>query len=82
MIGSGKAYVFRDGRMIAGRWERAAEGDVTTFVTKTGETIPLAPGRRGSSCCPPRSTSDATHLALSIPGVSRGRPELRAVALR
>jgi hypothetical protein len=31
--------------MILGRWERAKEGDVTTFVTKTGETIPLAPGR-------------------------------------
>jgi len=45
VIGSGKAYVFRDGRMILGRWERAKEGDVTTFVTKTGETIPLAPGR-------------------------------------
>jgi hypothetical protein len=44
VIGSGKAYVLRDGRMIPGRWERRSEADVTSFVTKSGETIPLAPG--------------------------------------
>ncbi len=44
VTGSGKAYVFRDGRMIVGRWERPKDRDVTTFVTKAGETIPLAPG--------------------------------------
>jgi hypothetical protein len=44
LTGSGKAYVFRDGRMVIGRWERAALKDVTTFVTKAGEEIALAPG--------------------------------------
>ena len=44
LTGSGKAYVFRDGRMIVGRWERANLKDVTTFVTKAGTEIALAPG--------------------------------------
>jgi hypothetical protein len=44
MTGTGKAWVFRDGRAIAGRWERGSEGDLTTFLTKDGEEIPLAPG--------------------------------------
>jgi DUF3048 family protein len=44
VIGTGKAYVFRDGRMIAGGWERKTEDDVTSFVTRSGDTIPLAPG--------------------------------------
>jgi hypothetical protein len=44
VTGKGKAYVFRDGKMIAGRWARASLHDVTTFVTRSGETIPLAPG--------------------------------------
>jgi hypothetical protein len=45
LTGSGRAYVFRDGRMIVGRWERDSLDDVTTFVTKDGEEIALAPGR-------------------------------------
>jgi hypothetical protein len=45
LTGSGRAYVFRDGRMIVGRWERSSLHDVTTFVTKNGEEIALAPGR-------------------------------------
>jgi len=44
LTGSGKAYVFRNGRMILGRWERPSLKDVTTFVTKAGEEIALAPG--------------------------------------
>lgn len=44
LTGSGRAYVFRDGRMVVGRWERPTLGDVTTFVTRDGEEIPLAPG--------------------------------------
>jgi hypothetical protein len=44
LTGSGKAYVFRDGRMIVGRWERPTLKDVTTFVTKAGTEIALAPG--------------------------------------
>ena len=44
MTGSGKAWVFRDGRAILGTWERDADGDLTTFLTKDGEAIALAPG--------------------------------------
>jgi len=44
LTGSGKAYVFRDGRMVVGRWDRPTLGDVTTFMTRDGEEIPLAPG--------------------------------------
>lgn len=43
-IGSGKAYVFRNGRVIEGRWVREDEDDLTEFVNTAGETIPLAPG--------------------------------------
>jgi hypothetical protein len=45
LTGSGKAYVFRDGRMIVGQWERPKLGDVTRFLTKEGDEIELEPGR-------------------------------------
>ncbi len=45
LTGSGKAYVLRDGRVIVGRWERRGLDDLTTFVTRDGEEITLAPGR-------------------------------------
>jgi hypothetical protein len=45
VVGSGKAVVFRDGKAIKGRWERESEDDVTQFVTRKGDVIPLAPGR-------------------------------------
>jgi Protein of unknown function (DUF3048) C-terminal domain len=45
LTGSGKAYVLRDGEVIRGRWERESLHDVTTFVTKDGTEIALAPGR-------------------------------------
>jgi hypothetical protein len=45
LTGSGRAYVFRDGRMILGRWERETLDDVTRFVAKDGTEIALAPGR-------------------------------------
>ena len=45
LTGKGRAYVFRGGRVIAGRWERPTLQDVTRFVTKSGDEIALAPGR-------------------------------------
>lgn len=42
--GEGKAWILRDGMLIAGRWTRPVMGAVTKFVSKTGEIIPLAPG--------------------------------------
>jgi DUF3048 family protein len=44
-IGSGKAFVFRNGRVIEGRWMREGEDDLTEFLDAGGEKIPLAPGR-------------------------------------
>jgi len=44
VTGTGKAWILRDGRMIAGRWVRPSMGAITTFETKDGRAIPLAPG--------------------------------------
>lgn len=44
VVGSGKAYVFRNGKMIEGRWRRDSIRGVTEFVGKGGKVIPLAPG--------------------------------------
>lgn len=44
LTGGGKAYVFRDGRMIVGRWQRDSLGEVTRFLTRSGVEIPLTPG--------------------------------------
>ncbi len=44
LTGGGRAYVFRDGRMIVGRWQRDTLDDVTRFLTRSGEEITLAPG--------------------------------------
>lgn len=45
MTGGGRAWVLRDGRLIAGRWTRRGLDDVTVFETRSGERIALAPGR-------------------------------------
>ncbi len=44
LTGSGKAWILRDGMMVAGRWQRASLHDITTFTTKAGATIALQPG--------------------------------------
>jgi hypothetical protein len=44
VTGSGKAWIMRDGEMIAGTWSRRGLGDLTTFTTKSGDVIALAPG--------------------------------------
>ena len=43
--GSGNAFVFRDGRLIEGTWERPDVGEKTRFLDRNGEEIALAPGR-------------------------------------
>jgi hypothetical protein len=43
--GSGKAYVFRGGKVIVGTWVRQGEDDVTRLLAKGGDEIKLAPGR-------------------------------------
>lgn len=44
VIGSGKAYIFRGGHVIVGRWIRSSVGQITKFVDSSGKVIPLTPG--------------------------------------
>ena len=44
LVGEGRAWILRDGRLIVARWHRSSVEDVTTFETKAGEEISLAPG--------------------------------------
>jgi len=44
LLGKGKAWVLRDGKLIVGKWERSDLGEFTTFVSKSGEEIELKPG--------------------------------------
>jgi hypothetical protein len=45
VVGSGPAYVIRDGRVVRGTWERDGRNDVTRLLNRQGDTIPLSPGR-------------------------------------
>lgn len=44
LVGSGDAFVFRNGRVFEGTWERDSEGDVARLVDGQGQEIPLSPG--------------------------------------
>ena len=44
LIGSGDAYVFRNGVAIEGEWKRASEEEATQLLDKQGNAIALAPG--------------------------------------
>jgi hypothetical protein len=59
LTGSGRAFVLRDGRLIAGRWERADLGEGTLFVTRDGTEIALSPGRTWVELVP-----SSVHLQL------------------
>ena len=44
LTGSGKAWILRDGKRIAGRWIRYGKQGITRFQTKDGSVIALSPG--------------------------------------
>ena len=44
-IGSGTAWVFRDGQVIKGTWRKKDQGDLTRFFDSTGAEISLVRGR-------------------------------------
>jgi Protein of unknown function (DUF3048) N-terminal domain/Protein of unknown function (DUF3048) C-terminal domain len=44
LVGRGRAWILRDGRLVVGRWRRGSLDDVTVFETRGGEEIALAPG--------------------------------------
>ena len=44
-VGSGKAYILRNGRVIEGTWSRPALSQLTRFRDRSGAEIGLAPGQ-------------------------------------
>lgn len=44
LVGRGRAWVLRDGRLIVGRWRRDSLDEATIFETNAGDEISLAPG--------------------------------------
>jgi hypothetical protein len=42
--GEGPLHIFRDGRMIEGRWRRPSQSGALEFVDSEGKPIPLKPG--------------------------------------
>jgi hypothetical protein len=44
LLGEGRAWILRDGRLVIARWSRSSIGEVTVFETRAGEEITLAPG--------------------------------------
>ncbi|MDQ3914391.1 MAG: DUF3048 domain-containing protein [Actinomycetota bacterium] len=44
VTGSGRAFLFRDGRMFAGKWFRESEEDPVRFETRGGDALVLKPG--------------------------------------
>ena len=44
VTGSGRAFLFRDGRVFAGRWTRESADEPVRFETKQGEAFVLHPG--------------------------------------
>lgn len=59
VVGHGKAYVFRNGRMVAGTWSRPSLSDVTTFKDARGNVIALEPGNTWVELFP--STLEVTY---------------------
>jgi hypothetical protein len=45
VVGRGDVLVFRNGKVIRGKWERESEEDPTRLVDREGDDIPLAPGQ-------------------------------------
>jgi hypothetical protein len=59
---AGKAYVFRNGRMIVGRWTHGSLTSPTVFTNTAGKVISLAPGRTWVEVFP-----DVDPVAVTFP---------------
>jgi hypothetical protein len=44
-IGSGKAYVFQDGKVTEGTWKKGTNNEQFTFTNQSGEAVKLNPGQ-------------------------------------
>jgi DUF3048 family protein len=60
---SGKAYVFRNGRMIVGTWSAGAAGTPTKYLDAAGNPIALQPGRTWVEIYPDVASVVVTPLA-------------------
>jgi DUF3048 family protein len=58
LTGSGKVWVLRDGRLIAGRWVRPVMGAVTKFEMTDGTIIALSPGNTWVELLPKGTAPD------------------------
>ena len=45
ILGSGPAYLFRDGRMFEVKWQRMTESDLLTLVDPQGKAVAFKPGK-------------------------------------
>lgn len=59
--GSGEAFVFANGKVVEGTWERASESEWFTLIDDTGTPILVPPGKSWVSLVP-------SHRGLSIEG--------------
>jgi hypothetical protein len=53
--GTGEAYVFADGKVVKGTWERETEKDWFTLTDEAGEVIPVPAGQAWISLVPPNN---------------------------
>jgi hypothetical protein len=51
--GTGEAYVFADGKVMKGTWERETEKDWFTLTDDSGNVIPVPAGKAWISLVPP-----------------------------
>jgi Protein of unknown function (DUF3048) C-terminal domain len=78
VVGSGESLVFRDGRMIEGRWRRESEEDATSVLDRQGNEVAITPGTTwielfpSEAPAPPefQSRPDAHDRAVSVAGES------------
>jgi hypothetical protein len=45
VIGTGKAQLLRDGKVLTGTWSKPSRFDVTRFTTTDGQPLTLRPGQ-------------------------------------
>jgi len=57
LIGGGEAWVFTDGKLIKGRWNKASADAVTQYTTGDGTPIGLTPGQTWVELPPPGSST-------------------------
>jgi Protein of unknown function (DUF3048) N-terminal domain/Protein of unknown function (DUF3048) C-terminal domain len=60
VVGTGRAQLFRDGKVIEGTWAKLTRADVTTFTTAGGQPLALHPGRTWIELVPDSVTATVT----------------------